>query len=103
MPMVSAPPGRLSTTTAWPSCLAMPGATSRATLSVALPAACGTTKRTGRSGYSAAACAAAKHSSNSQLRLELRTDLAALVRVAVHVDVEIAGLELRHLRLGELL
>jgi hypothetical protein len=48
--MVSAPPGRLSTTTGCPRLCAMPGATSRAMLSVALPAACGTTKRSGRSG-----------------------------------------------------
>src|SRR5690242_9100455 len=107
MPMVSAPPGRLSTTTGWPSCFAIPGETSRATLSVALPAACGTTKRTGRSGYRSGDCAAAmlaaQPRTSSQLRLQLRTDLAALLRVAVHVDVEVAGLQVRHLRVGELL
>src|SRR5258706_6988933 len=58
MPMVSAPPGRLSTITGCPSSRAMPGATSRAMLSVALPAACGTTRRIGRSGNSALANAA---------------------------------------------
>src|SRR5256885_3075686 len=48
MPMVRAPPGRLSTTTDCPSWRASSGATRRATLSVALPGACGTTKRIGR-------------------------------------------------------
>src|SRR5215213_3713850 len=57
MPTVSAPPGRLSTTTGWPRIFAISGATRRAMLSVALPVACGTTRRSGRSGNSAnAAC-----------------------------------------------
>src|SRR5688500_19262367 len=58
MPMVRAPPGRLSTITCWPSIFDSSGATRRAMLSVALPAAWGTTRRIGRSGNSAnAACA----------------------------------------------
>src|SRR3954469_1151394 len=112
MPMVSAPPGRLSTTTDCPSWRASSGATRRVTLSVALPAACGTTKRIGRSGYSAAAVAAKKKASRenqramvfpaSSLRRELRAHFAALVAVAVHVDIQVARLERIHLRRGEL-
>src|SRR3954462_11133418 len=103
MPMVSAPPGRLSTMTDWPRNLAISGAIRRAMLSVALPAACGTTKRIGRSGNCAATgCAAprasTKTTSNFRLRIQLGADLAAFVRCAVHVDVEAAGLECRHLR-----
>src|SRR5688572_24444180 len=60
MPMVSAPPGRFSTTTVWPSAFVSSGARMRATVSVALPGAWGTMKRIGRSGYCAAAPAAAK-------------------------------------------
>ena len=60
MPMVSAPPGRFSTTTAWPSAFDNSGERMRATVSVALPGACGTMKRIGRSGYCAAAPAAAR-------------------------------------------
>src|SRR5262249_42045651 len=54
-PSVSAPPGRLSTTTCCPISLPSSAPRMRATVSVALPAACGTMSRTGRSGYSAAA------------------------------------------------
>src|SRR5581483_7967296 len=54
-PMVSAPPGRSSTTTCWPSSGDNSAASNLAMLSVALPAACGTTKRIGWSGNSAAA------------------------------------------------
>src|SRR3954468_15030467 len=103
MPMMRAPPGRLSTMTGWPRNLAISGATRRAMLSVALPAACGTTRRIGRSGNCAATgCAAPRASTrttrNFRLRVQLAADLAALVRCAVHVDVEAAGLERRHLR-----
>src|SRR6185503_3731827 len=117
MPMVSAPPGRLSTITGWPSSFDSAGPTRRAMLSVALPAACGTTRRIGRSGNSAAALVAARLSRNRKgrsmrigrmvpplglpvllLRVELAANLAAFVRGAVHVDVEAAGLEGRHLR-----
>src|SRR6185503_6659949 len=55
MPMVSAPPGRFSTTTGCPRGFDISGARMRATVSVALPAACGTISLTGRSGYCAAA------------------------------------------------
>src|SRR5262245_47194549 len=69
MPMVSAPPGRFSTTTGWPSDFAISGASMRATVSVALPAACGTMSRNGLSGNCAAAGAgrnsAAAQASNS--------------------------------------
>jgi hypothetical protein len=53
--MVSAPPGRFSTTTCWPSSWLSTAPISRAALSVALPAAWGTTRRIGWSGYSAKA------------------------------------------------
>src|SRR6185312_8943127 len=53
--MVSAPPGRSSTSTVWPSSGPSTAASRRAALSVALPAACGTISRIGRSGYSARA------------------------------------------------
>src|SRR5438093_36261 len=43
MPMVSAPPARLSITIGWPISLASSAPSRRATVSVALPAACGTT------------------------------------------------------------
>src|SRR5258706_12947570 len=65
MPMVSAPPGRFSTTTGCPSGRDISGARIRATVSVALPAACGTTSRRGRSGYCAAAQTAAPASSSA--------------------------------------
>src|SRR5258707_145384 len=72
------------------------------TLSVALPAACGTTRRIGRSGY----CAATGHAAprartarrNFRLRVQLAADFAALVLVAMHVDVQAAGLQGGHLR-----
>src|SRR5262245_4316123 len=102
MPMVSAPPGRLSTTTGWPSSFESAGPTMRAMLSVALPAACGTTRRIGRSGNCAAAGHAAPRARRNtrcfRLRLQLAADLAALVLVAVDVDVQVAGLEGLHLR-----
>src|SRR5688500_10592726 len=98
MPMVNAPPGRLSTTTFWPSCLESSGARVRATLSVALPAACGTTSRIGRSGYwAAAAPAATSRAAASPLRLQLPTNLTALVARGVDVHVETAVLEGLHL------
>src|SRR5258706_8444054 len=75
MPMVSAPPGRLSTTTGWPRNFAISGATRRAMLSVALPAACGTTSRIGRSGNSAAANVA--HADNAQNKIFLMPAIAA--------------------------
>src|SRR3954462_2304590 len=101
MPTVSAPPGRLSTTTDCPSCLESAGASRRAKLSVALPAACGTTRRTGWAGYCARATGGATSATTSaasekkkegagharhgtpsflgsDLRLELAADLAAL-------------------------
>src|SRR5262245_60720807 len=56
--MVSAPPGRLSTTTCCPISLASSAPMMRATVSVALPAACGTMSLIGLSGYSAAALVA---------------------------------------------
>src|SRR6185369_17246704 len=55
MPMVSAPPGRLSTTTGWPSGRDISGARMRASVSVALPGACGTISRSGLSGNCAPA------------------------------------------------
>src|SRR5262245_12591246 len=55
MPIVSAPPGRLSTTTCCPRNLDISGVTMREIVSVALPGACGTTKRIGFSGYCASA------------------------------------------------
>src|SRR5262245_13985226 len=106
MPMVSAPPGRLSTTTAWPSSLASAGPTMRAMLSVALPAACGTTRRIGRSGYCAATGHAApnakRRTRNFRLGLQLPADFAALVAVGVDVDVQVAGLQVVHLLRREL-
>src|SRR5216110_1740195 len=114
MPTVSAPPGRLSTITAWPRAFAISGATRRAMLSVALPVACGTTRRIGRSGHSARAAPAATRNSRGNhrlmasrnatgLRLELGADLAALVRGAVDVHVQLAVLERLHLLWRELL
>src|SRR5688572_28017308 len=103
MPRVNAPPGRLSTTTFWPSFLESSGARLRATLSVALPAACGTTSRIGRSGYCAAAAPAARsRAAASPLRLELPTNLTALVARGVDVHVEIALFESLHLRVVQL-
>src|SRR5262245_15101410 len=108
MPTVRAPPGRFSTTTGWPRILAISGATRRAMRSLALPAGCGTMRRIGRSGYSARLGAATRNvaapmtatASRScfRLRRQLTADLAALVFVAVHVDVRVAGLVRRHLR-----
>src|SRR5688572_24047552 len=106
MPMVSAPPGRLSTTTAWPSSLASAGATMRAMLSVALPAACGTTRRSGRSGNCAATGHAAPRARTRtkcfRLRLQLAAHFTALVAVGVHVDVQVARLEILQLLRREL-
>jgi formyl-CoA transferase len=56
--MLPAAPGRLSTTTDWPSPAAMPCATTRAVVSVLPPGAKPTTKRTARSGFQSAPCAA---------------------------------------------
>src|SRR5688572_26732325 len=108
MPMVSAPPGRFSTTTLAPSCLASSGASRRATLSVALPAACGTIMRIGRSGYCAAALPARTSSARAAARwfkgsgLQLAAHFAALVLGGMHVDVSLPGLERLQLRGGEL-
>src|SRR6185503_9494271 len=109
MPMVSAPPGRLSTMTGWPSSLDSAGATMRAMLSVALPAACGTTSRIGRSGYCAAAGHAAPRATTNARCFrapasgrQLPADFAALVAVGVHVDVEVAGFQVVHLLRREL-
>src|SRR5689334_11690237 len=106
MPMVSAPPGRLSTTTGWPRNFAISGAISRARLSVALPTACGTTRRMGRSGYCAALGHAAPRASTARryfrLLLQLGADLAALVLGAVDVHVQVAGLQRIHLRAVQL-
>src|SRR5687767_10838843 len=110
MPMVSAPPGRLSTTTAWPSSFASAGATMRAMLSVALPAACGTTRRIGRSGNWARLGAAASHAApratskagSFRLGLHLAAHFTALVAVGVHVDVQVARLEILQLLRREL-
>src|SRR5258706_1381774 len=55
MPIVSAPPGRFSTTTGWPRAFDISGARMRATVSVALPGAWGTINLRGRSGNCAAA------------------------------------------------
>src|SRR4051812_41544258 len=113
MPMVSAPPGRFSTTIGWPSRLPSSGDSRRAKLSVGLPAACGAIKRIGRSGYWAAAGPAAmtrqekkkaaKRGLWTNMRLlptkhevvftELRADFAAFIRVAVDVDIQATGLE----------
>src|ERR1044071_7143882 len=102
MPMVSAPPGRLSTTTGWPRNFAISGAMSRARLSVALPTACGTTRRMGRSGYCAAHGHAAPRARTARryfrLLLQLGADLAALVLGAMDVHVQVAGLQGVHLR-----
>src|SRR5688572_32839229 len=103
MPMVSAPPGRLSTTTGCPSSFDNAGPTMRAMLSVALPAACGTIRRIGRSGYCAATGHAAPRATiaarkDFRLRIQLAANFAALVGVGVNVDVQVAGLEGRHLR-----
>src|SRR6478735_8815821 len=54
MPIISAPPGRLSTTICCFNCWASSAATSLATVSEALPGACGTISLIGRTGYSAA-------------------------------------------------
>src|SRR5687768_6704914 len=106
MPMVSAPPGRLSTITAWPSSRARAGATMRAMLSVALPAACGTTRRRGRSGNCAATGHAAPRARSKtkcfRLRLQLPAHFAALVLGGVHVDVQVACLQVLQLLRGEL-
>jgi hypothetical protein len=56
--MLPAAPGRLSTTTDWPSPAAMPWATTRAVVSVLPPGAKPTMKRTARSGFQSAPCAA---------------------------------------------
>src|SRR4051812_20599838 len=69
--MVSAPPGRSSTTTCWPSSGVSSAASNRATVSVALPAACGTTNLIGWSGYSAARLALAAQAKISAIRLRL--------------------------------
>src|ERR1044071_9790374 len=108
MPMVRAPPGRLSTTTFCPSCLLNSGARVRETLSVALPAAWGTTSRIGRSGYCALALPAAASSARcsridfKSLRGELAAHFAALVGGGVDVDVQAAILERFHLRVVQL-
>src|SRR6185295_2512383 len=84
MPMVSAPPGRFSTTTGCPSGRDISGARMRATVSVALPAACGTTSRSGLSGYCAAEPAAAPASSSaSAARFTLAFQAAAHELLAV--------------------
>src|SRR5688572_28652554 len=105
-PMVSAPPGRFSTTTLVPSWRPSSGASRRATLSVALPAACGTTRRIGRSGYCAkATCATAAQmaiASNFMSGLQLRAHFAALVAVGVDVHVQHALLQILDLRGREL-
>src|SRR5687768_16684369 len=104
MPMVSAPPGRFSTTTLVPSCLPSSGASRRATLSVALPAACGTIMRIGRSGYCAAALPAKTSSARAAASffkgsgLQLAAHFAALVLGGMHVDVRLPGLERLQLR-----
>src|SRR5205823_145772 len=50
-PMVPAAPGRLSTTTGWPSSSLNPGTRVRAMMSVAPPGARPTMRRTGFDGY----------------------------------------------------
>ena len=65
MPIVSAPPGRLSTTTCCPRDFDISGARMRETVSVALPGACGTMNRIGLSGYSANALPPAKSAAAS--------------------------------------
>src|ERR1051325_6409286 len=75
MPMVSAPPGRFSTTTGWPRNLAISGASRREMLSVALPAACGTIMRIGRSGNCAAELAV--HRTQAAIKIALMPAIAA--------------------------
>src|SRR5689334_2969497 len=90
MPIVSAPPGRFSTTTGWPSGRAISGASNRARLSVALPAACGTMSLSGFSGYPASAAAATPRRSPSA---SARAGVLALERAKDLPDDVAAGLD----------
>ena len=70
--MVSAPPGRLSTTICCPISLANSAPRMRATVSVALPAACGTISLIGLSGYCAAAPVANAQASSNRVKRNVR-------------------------------
>src|SRR5215212_6964807 len=58
-PIVEPAPGRLSTTTGWPSALAKPSDITRATTSVKPPGENGTTSVTGLLGYAVGVCVCA--------------------------------------------
>src|SRR6185295_13391843 len=107
MPMVSAPPGRFSTTTGCPSGRDISGARIRATVSVALPAACGTISRSARSGYCAAAPAtvparisAAQARSTLALQAGTHEGLAIVAFLALRLLIAILHLVLLRRLLG---